>query len=219
MFDTQFEIARRFQNGYGLVQPFSRESNQPKRFFIDRTGKELKTIPCKINILCQGFRNGLCEVTLPPSQQDNEFNNIGFIDTTGNLAFESRFSESSGFHEGLCIVNKAGNKYGAIDTKGEWIIEPKYDRIGLFSHGIAPFRQDKKWGLLNDRGEVILSPRFSSINNFIGYFCPQDPFHNSEFRELTTAIVAEGSERNKSSNKVYINRTGEIVMPFDISDN
>ena len=211
LFDTQFEIARRFQNGYGLVQPFSRESNQPKRFFIDRTGKELKTIPCKINILCQGFRNGLCEVTLPPSQQDHKLNRIGFIDTNGNLAFESRFFSSSGFHKGLCTVKKAGGKSGVIDTKGNWVIEPKYDDIGLFSNGIAPFRKNRKWGLLNSQGEVILSPRFYIIRNFTG--------NCSSTKEVTTALIQEDSETNKPPKEVYINRTGEIVMPFDISDN
>jgi hypothetical protein len=228
LFDVRFEIAQRFQDGYALVRPVEQVSQAEELFFIDKTGQRLETIPCKINLFCQGFRNGLCEVLLPQSDQEHELDNIGFINTTGNLAFEGRFTYSSGFHEGLCIVKKWGvkeerwkRKYGVINTQNEWVIEPLYEEIGLFNYGIAPFKQNNKWGLLNAQGNVILSPHFSFISSFNSYLQPRDPFHNSEFAELTTAMIAEPGQKTRNSKpdkEVYINRTGEIVSSFDISD-
>ena len=88
----------------------------------------------------------------------------------------------------------------------------------MFNYGIAAFKQNQKWGLLNDRGEVILSPQFSFINSFIGYLPPPDPDPNPEFQELATAMIEEpGEKKRKKVKKVYINRAGEIVSPFDIS--
>jgi hypothetical protein len=216
IFDIRFEIARRFQDGYALVSPVEQASQTEKLFFIDQKGQRLETIPCKINILCQGFRNGLCEVLLPQMEEEKELNRIGFINTSGNLAFAEKFAHSSGFHEGLCIVKKFGGKFGVINTLGEWVIEALYEEIGFFNHGIAPFRQNQQWGLINASGEVIVSPQFSFIDSFIGYLQPLDPFHNSEVRELTTATITEQKNNKKPGKQVYINRTGAIVSSFEI---
>jgi hypothetical protein len=223
LFKNRFETAKRFQDGYALVSQLQKPSQTESYlikdfFFIDKEGQRLETIPCNIDGSTQGFRNGLCEVSLPAAGGKSEDNRIGFINTDGNLAFEERFWDSSGFHQGLCIVQKSGGKCGVINTKGEWVIEPLYEQIGLFNYGIAAFKQNHKWGLLNDRGEVILSPQFSFINSFIGYLPPSDPDPNPEFQELATAMIEEpGKKKRKKVKKVYINRAGEIVSPFDIS--
>ena len=112
--------------------------------------------------------------------------------------------------------------YGVINKKGEWIIEPLYERIGLFNYGIAPFQKmDKwgkqKWGLLNKHGEIIVEPQFSFISNFLR--SQGDPFHNREKAELTTALIYGSiSKYNKQGKTVYINREGKVIHPFDISE-
>ena len=223
VFKNRFETAKRFQDGYALVSQLQKASQTESYliedfFFIDKEGQRLETIPCNINGSNQGFRNGLCKVILPAAGGKSEDNWIGFINTDGNLAFEERFWNSSSFHQGLCSVKKRGGKFGVINTKGEWVIEPLYEEMGLFNYGIAPFRQNQKWGLLNQRGEVILSPQFSFINSFLGYIIPSDPDPNPEFQELTIAMIEEpGEKKRKKVKKVYINRAGEIVSPFDIS--
>ena len=223
LFKNRFETAKRFQDGYALVSQLQKASQTESYlikdfFFIDKEGQRLETIPCNIDGSTQGFRNGLCEVSLPAAGGKSEDNRIGFINTDGNLAFEERFWNSSSFHQGLCSVKKRGGKFGVINTKGEWVIEPLYEEIGLFNYGIAPFRQNQKWGLLNQRGEVILSPQFSFINSFLGYLQPSDPDPNPEFQELTIARIEEpGKNKRKKVKEVYINRVGEIVNPFDIS--
>ncbi len=167
----------------------------------------------------QGFRNRICEIFLPTENQSTKQNLISFINTDGDIAFKGKFSSSSGFHEGLCVVQEINGKYGVIDTKGQWIIEPLYENIGLFNKGVAPFCQNQKWGILNSRGEIIFKPKYPFISSFIGYLPSRDPFHNSELRELTTAIISTSDRTNKSTTEVYINRTGEIISYFDISNN
>jgi len=48
---------------------------------------------------------------------------------------------------------------------------------------------------------------------------PPDPDLNPEFAQLTIAGVEEsGEKKRKKFKEVYINRVGEVVSPFDISD-
>ncbi|MBD2770326.1 WG repeat-containing protein [Hymenobacter sp. BT664] len=223
LFKDRFETAKRFHDGYALVSQLRQASKTENYviedfFFIDKAGHRLETIPCTIGSTNPGFRNGLCQVIFPEAGGIFKDNRIGFLNTDGNLAFEEGFSHSSGFHQGLCIVEKRGGKAGVINTKGEWVIEPLYDNIGLFNYGIAAFQQNQKWGLLNQQGEVILSPRFSFIDSFRGYLSPSEPDSNPEFQDLTVAMIEEpGRKKRKTVEKWYINRAGEIVSPFDLS--
>lgn len=40
------------------------------------------------------------------------------------------------------------DKFGVINQKGKEIIPPTYDRVKLFSEGVAPVQLDGKWGIL-----------------------------------------------------------------------
>ena len=63
----------------------------------------------------------------------------------------------NGFSEGLAAVKKDG-KWGYINTKGEQIIECKFDfDMGNgFSEGLAGVKKDGKWGFINTKGEQII---------------------------------------------------------------
>ena len=225
IFNLRFEIARRFKDGYALVSLQEQNYQPEKLVLIDKKGKQLETIPCEIPSSCPGFRNGLCEVLLPKTNKRNRFdrngfNRTAFINTEGDVAFPERFAEVSGFHEDVSIAKKWEGNYGVINKKGEWIIEPLYERIGWFNDGIAPFRKmdkwgKKKWGLLNKQGEIIIEPQFLFINNFLQY--REDPFHNIEKAELTTAgIYGSQSKYHKHGTTVYINREGKVICPYDL---
>ena len=228
IFNRRFEIAKRFKDGYALVS-FQEQNYQPEPLvLIDKNAKQLETIDCEIEYFCPGFRNGLCQVLLPKTNKINGFNRgglnrIGFINTEGNLAFPERFTDVSGFHEDVSIARKWRGNYGVINKKGEWIIEPLYKSIGWFNYGIAPFQKmdkwgKRKWGLLNKQGEIIVEPQFSFIRNFNGFLpSREDPFHNREKPELTTArIYGSQSKHNPHGKEVYINREGKVICPCDL---
>ena len=42
---------------------------------------------------------------------------------------------------------KKNDKIGFINKKGEWIIEPSYDKARAFVNGLAPVTNDKTMGL------------------------------------------------------------------------
>lgn len=90
----------------------------------------------------------------------------GYIDTKGYVIIPFKFQESyyagmNEFHEGLAVQgvsnnNKFGNRFGYIDKKGNWVVEPKYDRAEDFSNGVASVAINDKYGYINQKGETII---------------------------------------------------------------
>lgn len=85
-----------------------------------------------------------------------------------------------------------GDKYGYANSKGQIVIEPKYDYVLLFEKGYALVRLNNKWGLIKENGHVIIQPIASQLSNF-------------DSNNLTEITV-----ENKSG---VINTKGEWVVP------
>ena len=61
---------------------------------------------------------------------------------------------------------KYENKYGFIDKKGNWIIEPKFDSLGIFYNGYATCYRNNKMGKIDFKGNLIIDYKFDFIGNF-----------------------------------------------------
>ncbi len=87
----------------------------------------------------------------------NSEGKVGYCDLEGNIIFEPQFDgtfdkyfyqkSTNGLEEctterGMAIVSLNG-KQGIINTKGEYILEPKYKQIALWSSGIAAIKSIK----------------------------------------------------------------------------
>jgi len=72
------------------------------------------------------------------------------------------------FSEGLAAVEFYGvdNKRGFIDTTGEEIIKPEFDRVHNFSEGLASVRSGKVWGYISKKGEFVIKPQFEYAGSF-----------------------------------------------------
>lgn len=62
---------------------------------------------------------------------------IGFIDCTGKVVIDFQFPYHGNclyefvFHNGHCVVANSEQRIGAIDTLGNWVIQPLYDNVKL----------------------------------------------------------------------------------------
>lgn len=97
-----------------------------------------------------------------------------------------------GFSNGMAnvIVNK---KYGSVNTKGQWIHQPTYDKITPYNDEIAVAEKDTKFNILTDNGEV--------------YPCPSEVMDVKDF--------TEGMAPYKGKNDLFgfINKQGKAVIP------
>lgn len=155
----KYDEVNYFNNGICAVM------HKDKWGFIDKTGKQL--IELKYDEIDISFTEGLCAVKVK--------NKWGYIDKTGEEVIQPKFNEAHPFKDGRAMVglkvnveiNKDGEvktakrqRIGFIDTKGEWVISPNYQKTGwsnncYFEHGLARVMIDKKLAYINLKGEEV----------------------------------------------------------------
>lgn len=71
------------------------------------------------------------------------------------------------FSEGLMAVSK-DEKWGFVNNKGKWVIEPKYAEAGSFTDSLAPVRDAKtlKWGYIDKKGNKVTEFKFEEAGSF-----------------------------------------------------
>lgn len=71
--------------------------------------------------------------------------------------------------EKVYITAKIGGKEGIINGKGEWVIQPVYNRVDkkVFApNGLVAVNVSGKWGYINKNGETIINPQFGYASSF-----------------------------------------------------
>lgn len=61
---------------------------------------------------------------------------------------------------------KKDGKLGFINTKGEWVIEPTFDKARAFSNGLAPVYNGKEWGYVDTNGKVVIAFQYKDAEIF-----------------------------------------------------
>jgi hypothetical protein len=75
------------------------------------------------------------------------------------------------FKEGLSCAGLNLKEYGFINSRGEWVIEPRFRKAQSFSSGLAcvTFDTNKergKKGFINLKGDMVIEPRFDRESSF-----------------------------------------------------
>jgi hypothetical protein len=135
-----------------------RDEKTHKYGFIDTTGAV--AIDFQFNNVDQ-FRENKAYV------QESYDSKGYFINTNGQKIFDKTFDSAWGFSEGVCGV-KVGEKYGIIDSLGNWIVEPRFDWLQVyFNKGWIAFYNiingQPLWGIINLKGEVIFDAQFFMV--------------------------------------------------------
>lgn len=136
------------------------------------------------------FAEGLALAQLPGEP-------MGAIDEAGAWAIEPGrvpFGPYAGpFSEGLAQVQVRG-RWGYVDTQGEWVVEPRYERADPFREGVASVRKgEKQYGWIDRAGAEAIPFRFD-----VG-----DSFHEGLARATLPGRPGWS----------YVDRQGEVVIP------
>ncbi|OEH86453.1 hypothetical protein BHU72_13625 [Desulfuribacillus stibiiarsenatis] len=130
----------------------------------------------------------------------------------------------------VSVKTTAGQKWGYINTEGNYIIEPRYEYAMDFQcNGLAVVQVDNLNGLIDETGNFVVEPKYSMISEFAeqravvsdhqGYKVidetgkvytseSYDYIDNfSEDRAVFTAKNGDGDFRNG-----YLNREGQVVI-------
>lgn len=71
------------------------------------------------------------------------------------------------FNQGDLIPVNDWNKWGFVNKKGEYVIEPQFSWTIPFNDGLAGAKNDESlYGYINTKGEYMISPQYNSASSF-----------------------------------------------------
>jgi hypothetical protein len=84
----------------------------------------------------------------------------------GKLLFTTPYEVSSYEHKDRTFKINKGGKTGRMDLTGKVILEPEYETLQFFSHGLIKGKEqrDGKYGLINNQGQVVVPFRYDEIH-------------------------------------------------------
>ena len=147
----------------------NRKDGSKDNAVIFSNGKEISYYFSTDNFDNKHFYNQKYLLVKKPKPGGADF---ALIDINGNpVAIWNNYSFAEAYNSQAVVVGKRKGTdiiYGLINSKGETILKPKYDQIGLFDEkGIARFEYKGKTGFLNDQGKVVLTEReFDGVSSF-----------------------------------------------------
>ena len=125
---------------------------------------------------------------------------VSFINSSGEPAFPTTFpirynlnydDIAFQFHNGLCIMRAMDYKWGLINTKGEWVLEPVYTTISAPKYGYRIVSDGIHYGLISEEGQVVLPVEYDFIrlsSNPAGFTVAKDGFEKIIDKDLHTII-------------------------------
>ena len=66
------------------------------------------------------------------------------------------------------VPASAGGKWGLINTRGDYVLEPQMDEILEAKQGRIPFRKETAWGFLDLAGNVVVPAQYLTVASFAG---------------------------------------------------
>ena len=176
---------------------------------------------------------------------------VSFINESGEPAFPTSFpiiyslnndDIAFQFHNGLCVMRTMDNKWGLINTRGEWVVEPVYSTIYAPRNGYRLVSDGAHYGLLTSDGQPALPLQYDVIRpsaNYQGFFIAKDgyakivdtnfntiiPFAYDRLLPLSYTMEYMGfDEYNTSDSNEYLrydigdfcgimDRQGKVIVP------
>ncbi len=190
--EGKFVIKPQFDDSYySFSEGLAAVKTGRKWGYIDDTGKTV--IPFSFEG-AQKFKDGIAAVHVGDFTESG--GKWGYIDRAAGYIFESKEHLTyTGFQDGLMPVKKE-EKWGYINTKGEWAITPKFEDAEDFSDGLAGVRlDDETTGYIDTTGELVI--RLKGAHP-----------HYEGFSEGLAPVFVDGEKKYG-----FINRRGEFVIP------
>lgn len=85
-----------------------------------------------------------------------------YIDTAGNKV-TGEFDDAWTFNENHTAKVKVGDRYGLIDTKGNYLVRPEWDNVWNLQEGVATVQRSGKYGYVNQQGATAIEPMYSDV--------------------------------------------------------
>lgn len=122
----------------------------------------------------------------------------GFINHKGQTVIEAIYDfPTKDFQSGMITLTRGRSDYCALfDSTGRAVTSARYDFIGKFRNGIAPFQLNGKYGLINKKGEEVQE----AVYDFMG--------------DYSNGRACVGRRSYGSATYGFIDESGKVVIPL-----
>lgn len=173
--------------GYDVIKPFvngyARVRNDDKWGMIDDEGNVF--IPLEYNETGDYSSMG---VFVSKGDSFGIFNN-------GKMNIIAGADKVWDFEEGQKLTYARKDKnIGFVNSNGDWVIQPVYDKARAFNNGLAPVYNDKYWGYIDETGKEVI------------------PFKYRDAEVFGDNGLAPVKEKKLWG---FINKSGEVMIPFE----
>ena len=147
---AKYDVANIFSDGFATVRL------DKTWMIVDQKGTEIAFAENVVD--ANHFSEGLAPIRIS--------DNWGFAATDGSVAIKANFKSVGYFNNGLAWAKTEDGKVGFIDTKGNWVIKPKYNAAKDFSNdGLARVKLDS-WTFVDKTGKELTVPSADSFGDF-----------------------------------------------------
>ncbi|MGW4892275.1 WG repeat-containing protein [Kitasatospora sp. NPDC004240] len=120
----------------------------------------------------------------------------GFIDRSGRMVIEPRFDEAHPFGSGGSAPVRVGDRWGLIDTAGEWVVEPVHPLLNAFNRtGVAYVlggtAGDRFRGYVDSYGAVTVRARHRLSQTFGSALVRFDDGRTHGYQDSTGRVVID----------------------------
>ncbi|HEY0091861.1 MAG TPA: WG repeat-containing protein, partial [Flavobacterium sp.] len=171
--EPKYDLIKSFENGYARVK------NNDRWGIIDETGKVI------VEVMYDDVGTLYKNTTWA---KNGDF--YGLVSNGKFIALDG-VDKIWDFRNTDITYAKKKDRVGFIDLKGNWVIEPKFDKAKAFVNNIAPVAVGKKWGYINKEGSFVIEPKFEDAEIF----------------------SADGLAPVKEKNWGFIDKSGKMVIP------
>lgn len=151
-----------------------------------------------------------------------------FLTRAGQIVLAGKLESvaSEGFSEGLAAAS-VGGKWGYIDARGEWVINPQFEAAWGFASGLAPVQVGERVGYIDRKGRFRVNPQYGRGRPFHHGLAIVSSVEEGRYGAIDTegrvvikpefGYVDDFSEDlaavSTRAGWGFIDRTGKIVIP------
>ncbi len=125
------------------------------------------------------------------------------------------------------IPTEQGDKWGFIDHKGTWVINPQFDRADWFRDGLARVYSAGKYGFIDTKGTYKIEPSFKGATPFFDGLAwtvveggaptaidtsGKEKFVLKEAKEVYSFSEGLAAFANADGNFGFVDKSGKIVI-------
>ncbi|MEG0295263.1 MAG: WG repeat-containing protein [Clostridium sp.] len=116
--------------------------------------------------LANGKKRYYQEKLYPALRNTRDGEVYGYVNEKGKWDIEPKFKSAYDFNGAGSAIVQVEDKYGLINTKGEYIVIPIYDNINQFQEMRAVFVIRGIMGVMNEKGNILTKRKYDFIGDY-----------------------------------------------------